>query len=137
MNTTRSNNYDWLTAPIILLRRHEKPVVESNKFIVLPGERKTFVFVATITRIEADGGYSRIYTTDGKTYLVARTLLEFTSRLDEFLRVHKSHLVNPDYIISKRVMRCVGKPHSRYVRLLNGDTVPVSRRVSFKICAAG
>jgi len=57
------------------------------------------VAVADIERLEADGDYVSVHVR-GKTHLVNLPLGTFEQRLDpeRFLRIHRSHLVNLDFV---------------------------------------
>ena len=75
-----------------------------------------------ITCLEGEGNYTFIYTSRGKRYLVSRTLKSLTEHLDEsFLRVHKSFIINTDYI-SERL------DDDRVIRMSCGKEAMVSRR---------
>lgn len=85
-----------------------------------------------IVRCEGDGNYTRFHLTDGRHVLVSRTLKEFEAQLAPrgFLRVHRSHLVNP---------LCVRMFMSRdggILLLSNGDEVPVSQRSKQDVLSA-
>jgi len=72
-----------------------------HKKIVLPQmDGFEVVNVNEIIRAEADDNYTNFYLTNGKTFLVSKTLKHFDELLNEFdfVRVHKSHLVNLQYI---------------------------------------
>jgi two-component system, LytTR family, response regulator len=53
-----------------------------------------------ILRIEAISNYSKLYFTDGKTLVVSKVLQWFEENLvtQQFVRVHRSHLINTNYI---------------------------------------
>lgn len=55
---------------------------------------------AQIIRCEGENNYTRFYFPDRKPLLVSRTMKEFEDILTEhdFIRVHKSHLVNRKYV---------------------------------------
>lgn len=59
------------------------------------------VRIEDVTRLQADGDYVRVVT-GGRSYLVELTMSEFEHRLNpaQFLRVHRSHVVNADQILS-------------------------------------
>ncbi|MBL0054163.1 MAG: response regulator transcription factor [Bacteroidetes bacterium] len=59
-----------------------------------------FIPVNEVLRCEADGNYTHIYTTDARHFISTRTLAEYDEMLMEynFLRVHRSHLVNRNHI---------------------------------------
>jgi two-component system, LytTR family, response regulator len=75
-----------------------------------------------ITCLEGEGNYTFIYTCRGKRYLVSRTLKSLTEDLDEsFLRVHKSFIINTDYIAERL-------DDDRVIRMSCGKEAMVSRR---------
>lgn len=75
-----------------------------------------------IIRIQASSNYCRIYFNDGRHVLtVAKVLQWFQQQLpaEQFIRIHRSHLVNKNY------MSCC-LPGA--VVLHNGETIGISRR---------
>ena len=97
------------------------------------GNSSTFISVQTmgrtislspnsITFMEGEGNYTFIYTNTGKKYLVSKTLKSLAEHLDaNFIRVHKSYLVNSDYVVERM-------DYDRMLRLSCGKEVAVSRR---------
>jgi two-component system LytT family response regulator len=80
-----------------------------------------------ITCLEGDGNYTFIHTTEGKRYLVSKTLKALDLELQHlFVRVHKSFLVNLDYIVSKM-------NEGRTLKMACGKEVLVSRRKSKEV----
>lgn len=80
-----------------------------------------------ITHLEASGNCTMLYFTDGKRYLDTRTLKVYESILNphEFYRIHKSHIINLEYL--KEYMNEDG----HMAILTNGIILPVARnRVS-------
>lgn len=77
--------------------------------------------VEAIIRIEAADNYAVIITPEHKI-TVSRTLKHFSDLLEplNFIRVHKSHLINADAVRKYKK----GKP--ALLELNNGDTVPLS-----------
>ena len=75
-----------------------------------------------IIRCEAEGNYTKFFVVSGKTYLISRTLGDYDSLLtpQQFIRTHKSHLVNKKYISFI--------DHDGYAVLQNNTRVEVSRR---------
>lgn len=72
-----------------------------HKKIVLPQmDGFEVINVNEIIRAEANDNYTNFYLTGGKTFLVSKTLKHFDELLSEFdfVRIHKSHLVNLQYI---------------------------------------
>lgn len=98
-----------------------------------PGEERVVVPCAEglhvldprdIARCEADGNYTRLYTTSGERIVAARTLKDFEELLapHRFERVHMSHLVN-----LLQVRKFLNRDGGVLV-LADGSTVPVSQR---------
>ena len=84
----------------------------------------TYLKVEDIVRIEADGSYSEVFLANGKKYVVSRILKNFQTALEEFnfVRVHRGHLVNLNYIES------LSRTDGGFLKLLNGDTIPIARK---------
>jgi len=59
-----------------------------------------YVQLDEIIRLQAESNYTHIFLKDNKLFVSAKTLKEYDEMLQgqRFLRVHKSHLVNPDHI---------------------------------------
>ncbi|RDB05890.1 LytR/AlgR family response regulator transcription factor [Runella aurantiaca] len=77
--------------------------------------------IQSIMYLQSEVNYTRFFAKDGKTYLEAKTLKHFDKVLEdtEFIRIHKSYLVNRNCIVSMT---------SDFVLLKNGIQLPVSRR---------
>jgi len=75
-----------------------------------------------IIRCEAVGNYTRFYIKDKKNIIASRTLKEYEDLLAEqqFLRVHRAHLVNIQYV------NACTRDHE--LKMSDGSSVPVSRR---------
>lgn len=75
-----------------------------------------------IIRCEADSNYTMIHSSGSKKFMASKTLREIEEQLTGagFLRVHKSHLVNPDYIVEFL--------HQNKIVMKDMSHVPVSRR---------
>lgn len=100
-----------------------------HKIVLSTAEKIHVVEVNNIIRCESDNYYTIFFFTDGKTLLVSKTLKEHEELLKEhdFLRPHKSHLVNTRYIKS------FVKQDGGYIMLTDGTKVPVSRRKREKV----
>jgi len=71
------------------------------KRIALPSlDGYKFIDISQITRIESDGSYSTVYTANSNKMLVTKLLKDFENMLVShgFSRVHKSHLINHNFI---------------------------------------
>jgi two-component system LytT family response regulator len=81
-----------------------------------------FINIDSITFLEGEGNYTFIHTNTGKKHLVSKTLKALSEQLKlSFIRVHKSHLVNSDYITECR-------ESERILKMACGKQVAVSRR---------
>jgi two-component system LytT family response regulator len=83
----------------------------------------TFFYDANeIIRCEAVGNYTKLYIKDKKNIIASRTLKEYEDILSgkQFLRVHRTHLVNTQYVVS------CDSDHE--LKMSDGTEVPVSRR---------
>jgi len=84
--------------------------------------RTIFLSPDAITFMEGEGNYTFIYTNTGKKYLVSKTLKSLSEHLSaNFIRVHKSYLVNSDYVVERM-------EDDRMLRMSCGKEVVVSRR---------
>jgi two-component system LytT family response regulator len=146
---------DYLLKPIIpedlieAVKRVEKKKAENirrknletgNKDLRLQEERNPKIVLSTsemihvinvndIIRCESDNYYTYFYFIDGRKLLVSKTLKENEELLAQynFIRPHKSHLVNIKYI--KSYIRQEGG----YILMNDGTKIPVSRRKKDKI----
>lgn len=84
------------------------------------GEKK--IPVHKIVRCEADSNYTHFYLSDKIKFTASKTLKEFEEILSEndFIRIHKSHIVNKIYIQSVS--------NDGYAHLKDGLVLEVSRR---------
>lgn len=75
-----------------------------------------------IVRCESDGQYTRVFTNDGKKYMVSNPMKEYEDILEDygFFRIHKSHIVNLSFIDSF--------DKEGYIILKDNTSLPVSRR---------
>lgn len=116
---------DWeeRTRPMLAGAHGRVPL--AAKILVRDGDRAHFLAVADIERISAAGNYVEVHAA-GKAHLIREPLSAFISRLapEEFLRVHRSHVVHIGFISEMRAM-----PHGDYELVLrNGERLPLSRR---------
>lgn len=80
-----------------------------------------------ITLLEGEGNYSYVYTRMGNKYLICKTLKSLAIQLEgNFIRVHKSFLVNSDLVVACTV-------DGRALRMVCGNEAVVSRRKTKEI----
>ena len=101
----------------------------SQKIVLSTSEMIHVISVEDIIRCESDNYYTYFYFVDGRKLLISKTLKENEELLSphNFIRPHKSHLVNINYI--KSYIRQDGG----YILMTDGTHIPVSRRKKDKI----
>ncbi|CCH56094.1 response regulator receiver protein [Fibrisoma limi BUZ 3] len=100
---------------------------EKVKKIPIPTLEGVLLFTAEdIVRIEAMGSYSTVHFTNRKEMVASRSIAEFEQVLadhDLFFKVHKSHMVNLNYIMKYR------RGEGGTLVMTDGSEVDVARRV--------
>jgi two-component system LytT family response regulator len=91
-------------------------VYYSNRWIKIPFKN--------IVRLQGECNYTYVYT-ENKEYIAARTLKNFERLLgeDNFVRVHKSHIVNMRFVKGVDIQNNAGE-----LRIEGGGHLEVSRR---------
>ena len=115
-----------------------KKVLQSNlasdsiERIVLPNQSGFEIIDANqIIRIAGNGNYSDIYLADGKKKTISKTL-KFFEKLEEnknIIRVHKSHIVNTNYIAAYK------KGRGGLLVMVDQSEVEVSARLKATLLA--
>ncbi len=102
------------------IRERENP----GKLVLSTFEGMHVVKIQDIIRCQSDDYYTRFFFKNKKELLVSKTLKEYEQILSEhnFIRPHKSHLINIRYI--KSYMKMDGGS----IILTDGSEIPVSRR---------
>jgi two-component system LytT family response regulator len=104
----------------------------TKKIVLKTGERILVINSCDIIRCESDGSYTLFFIHPDKKILISKSLSEYEELLQDhnFIRVHKSHLVNIDQIESFE------KSYGGFLIMKNKSQVPVSvRRKDFLIKA--
>lgn len=76
---------------------------DKSPYLVVPGY-KNKLRPEHIIWIQGEGNYSRVHLTTGKQLMIAQTLRMFEPLIPDFIRTHKSSMVNPNHIKSIRVL---------------------------------
>lgn len=102
-------------------QEHNKPL---ERILVRDRNRIHILPVVDITHIEAQDDYVALYTKES-SYLKKETLSGLEKRLDsrQFVRIHRSYLINIDYLSKIDPYA----KDSKIAVLKNGKTLPVSR----------
>ena len=108
----------------VLLEHLQGGNASAKKIVVPCHDGMHILRVADIIRCESTSNYTQFYLKAGKKLLASKTLKEYDSLLSPFgfERIHKSHLVNMDYV--KRYVPSDGG----YVILEDDSNIPVSNR---------
>ena len=106
-----------------LVSNIEKKEIKDFKIAVPSAEGVYFFTIDEILRLEADRSYKHIHLTKKRPFIASKTLKHFEEMLEDFqfIRTHKSHLVNPKHIT--RI-----SSDNEQIILSDGSTVEVSRR---------
>ena len=112
-----------------LLEKLQSERGKNKKLAVSTVEGVLLLPIPDIIRIEALGSYCSIFLTNNKKIIASKNLAEFEPLLDktEFLRVHKSHLVNISFV--ERYIRGEGG----MVVMSDGAEVSVSRTMKAEL----
>ena len=112
-----------------LLENIKAPTEDPHKIILSTAEKIHIIDVNDILRCVSDNYYTYFFFLNGSKLLISKTLKENEELLSHhnFIRPHKSHLVNIKYI--KGFVRHDGG----YIVMSDGSKVPVSRRKKDKI----
>jgi two-component system LytT family response regulator len=96
--------------------------ISEGRVAVSSAGKIDMVEIADILYLKAESNYVRIFAREQINYLMARTLKQVSSGLEQygFIRIHQSFLVHPAMIRSYRTKESV-------VILRSGDELPVSR----------
>ncbi|MBK7434173.1 MAG: LytTR family transcriptional regulator [Chitinophagaceae bacterium] len=90
----------------ILFRNFIQNISQANtrkfKLALADATEVKYVQIDEIIRLQAESNYTHIFLAGNKVFVSAKTLKEYDEMLtgQSFLRVHKSHLVNPMHIRS-------------------------------------
>jgi len=112
-----------------LLHTYGSRPAETRKINLSTANKIHVVDTDTIIRCESDNYYTHFYFTNGSHLLIAKTLKEVESMLGEFdfIRPHKSHLINIHYIQN------FNRDAGGVITLNDGSQIPVSRRKKEKV----
>lgn len=108
----------------VLLDNIKSPQNDAKKIILSTSEGMHIVSTDDIVRCESDDYYTNFFFVNGTSLLISKTLKQNEAMLSDFdfIRPHKSHLVNIKYI--KSFLKVDGG----YILMTDGSKIPVSRR---------
>jgi len=125
----KKKNGSEINSSIKVLLDNIKSKSEPKKIVLSTLDQIHVVSIEDIVRCESDGCYTRFIFNDGKVLLICKTLKEYEILLEDqnFLRPHKSHLINIKYISGYL------KNEGGSILMTDGMTIPVSRRKRDKV----
>jgi len=102
----------------------QSPVQNPGKLVLPASHGFDLMEIDKLIRLEADGCYTRVFIKGEKNKIISHTLKDFEDLLpnDRFFRIHKSHLINLNYI--KEYSSVSGN----LVTMSDGSKVELSRR---------
>lgn len=108
----------------VLLDNIKSKSAEKQRIILTTAEKIHVININDILRCESDNYYTNFFFMDGTRLLISKTLKENENLLHEhnFVRPHKSHLINTKYI------KGFLKNDGGYIVMTDGSEIPVSRR---------
>ncbi|MFZ4412347.1 MAG: LytR/AlgR family response regulator transcription factor [Bacteroidales bacterium] len=108
----------------VLLENMKLSGSASKKIILSTSEGIHILSTDEIIRCESDDYYTKFFLTNGNPILISKTLKQNEAMLSDFnfIRPHKSHLVNIKFIKSYL------KVDGGYILMTDGSKIPVSRR---------
>lgn len=103
--------------------KHENNVEIMERIAVKNGQKIEVVLVSEIIHLEAEGDYVMIHSTKGR-FLKEQTMksLEYSLPADKFVRVHRSNIVNVDFIAQIELY----DKQTQLLKLKNGAQVRAS-----------
>jgi DNA-binding LytR/AlgR family response regulator len=79
-----------------------------ESLLTVDSKRNIALFIDRIIMLEGEGNYTVFHLREGKSRMYAHCLntYEATLQAKGFLRVHKSFMVNPKYVVDYRTEEC-------------------------------
>jgi len=109
---------------------YKKEMGSSKNILISFNKRIYAVSLNDIIRLEASSSYTQFYIKGfARPILKSKPLKYYVEKLnsDQFIRVHKSHLVNTNFIQSYHLKK------ERYVQLKDKTKITISRRKSSEL----
>jgi len=103
-----------------------------NMLALRTGAGIKFICFDEILYCKADGRYTHVFLNNGESIITAKLLKSFESKLpgDLFLRIHKSYVINMNYISS------LSKKSSVFLVLGTNTSLGISKRRRKRVFAA-
>lgn len=97
---------------------------EDNILSLRTLESVEYVKERNVVRMESEGGYTTVYTTDNRSIMVSKNIKELEGLIKSsiFIKPHKSHMINKNFV--KRYFKKVGG----FFEMEDKTEIPVARR---------
>jgi DNA-binding LytR/AlgR family response regulator len=99
----------------------------TDTIIIKEGRTARYIRLDDITMMQADSNYTTIHLTNGEKILTSKTLKYWSEKIKsrtDFIRPHRSYLVNKTHILSYQ-------RSTNQLLLVQGQEIHVSRRYKF------
>ena len=120
-----NNNFNYLLKPLFHAKKNEKLVVQTQTGSV-------FINLHEIVYFKGEGNYTEINLENGKKILISNLLCELERAMAKttllFFRIHKSFLINIDYVIEYRCCR------EKRVVFPGQVEIPIAHRKAKEFC---
>lgn len=105
-----------------LLEHLKKEGMLKNKIAIPTADGLEFLDVSTIVYCQSQSNYTNIFTEEGRSLLISRTLKDVEKSLEKFsfVRVHQSYLINPNY------MEKYSRNDGGFIIMSNKQRIPIS-----------
>lgn len=122
-NATEEDDDKEASANTLSEKNEEKAIEIIERVVVKNGQRIDVIMIPEIICITAEGDYVMIHTSKGK-FLKEQTMksLEITLPSDKFVRVHRSSIVNVEFIAQIELYN----KQSQLLKLKNGTQIKIS-----------
>ncbi|MGE5362799.1 MAG: LytR/AlgR family response regulator transcription factor [Bacteroidota bacterium] len=112
----------------------KKPLKNDERIFIDLKDKQMFLKISDIKYITAETVYTRVFTSDNKSFLLRKLLKDWESSLpkDKFLRVHRSCMINLDYI--SKVEKWFKRTYKVYLTGVE-NPIDISQRYAIKLKA--
>jgi DNA-binding LytR/AlgR family response regulator len=128
----RLKRIESLKADFDIHNEGPKTYTVEDKIFVQVNNKTHFITISEISYITAEKQYSAVNLSDGKSYLLRKSLSVWEKLLPEkkFLRIHRSTIINIDYLVKMETWY-----NSSFILYLKNVDKPfiISRRYSMKL----
>jgi len=93
-------NPDEQNKPSAAKEKEQTEIRYEGKIFLSDGKKSDFVKLRTVIFIQSAKDYTRLYTTDSRSYIVRKPIKQWHEKLpkEHFMRIHRSTIINTDFI---------------------------------------